>query len=69
MADEEMDRIVAEIEKSIERYEKEKAKRTPEEEKRLDEMAEQTRLWEDWTDCDPVANPNPQPSKSRKGQK
>ncbi len=56
MTDEEINQNLDFIIKSMERYKKEKANRTPEEEKRLDEMAEQTRLWEDWTDCDPVTN-------------
>lgn len=54
MTDEEINQNLDFIEKSMDRYEKEKASRSPEEEKRLEEMAEETRLWEDWTDCDPV---------------
>ena len=42
------------IKESMSEYERKKASRSPEEEKRLDEIAEETRLWEDWTDCDPV---------------
>ena len=69
MTDEEIKQNLDFIKKSMDRYEKEKASRSPEEEKRLDEMAEQTRLWEDWTDCDPVTNAKSQYSKSRSVQK
>lgn len=64
MTDEEMKHNLDFIKKSMAEYEKEKASRSPEEEKRLDEMAKQTRLWEDWTDCDPVTN-----AKSRSSEK
>lgn len=46
-----------EIAKIFEESDKRNANLSPEEKSRLDEMAEQTRLWEDWTDCDPVTNP------------
>ena len=64
MTDEEMKQNLDFIKKSMAEYEQKKASRSPEEEKRLDEMAEQTRLWEDWTDCDPVTN-----AKSRSSEK
>lgn len=62
MTDEEINQNLDFIKKSMDRYEKEKANRSPEEEKRLDEMAEKTRLWEDWTDWDPVTNTISRPS-------
>lgn len=64
MTDEEIKQNLDFIKRSMDRYEKEKANRSPEEEKRLEEMAEHTRLWEDWADCDPVTN-----SKSRSSEK
>lgn len=64
MTNEEMKHNLDFIKKSMAEYEKKKASRSPEEEKRLDEMAAQTRLWEDWTDCDPVTN-----AKSRSSEK
>lgn len=64
MTDEEMKQNLEHIAKVFEESDKRKASRSPEEEKRLDEMAEQTRLWEDWTDCDPVTN-----AKSRSSEK
>lgn len=64
MTDEEIKQNLDFIKRSMDRYEKEKASRSPEEEKRLEEMAEETRLWEDWTDCDPVTN-----AKSRSNEK
>ena len=56
MTDEEMKRNLDYIKESMSEYERKKASRSPEEEKRLDEIAEETRLWEDWTDCDPVTD-------------
>lgn len=64
MTDEEINQNLDFIKRSMDRYEKEKASRSPEEEKRLEKMAEETRLWEDWTDCDPVTN-----AKSRSNEK
>lgn len=63
MTDEEF----AKLEKTIE--EVDKWWNSLSEEEKNKEGKKYSRFWEDWTDCDPVANPNPQPSKSRKGQK
>ena len=69
MADEEMDKIMAELEKAEEEVDKWWNSLSEEEKKKEEEKSKNSRLWEDWTDCDPVANPNPQPSKSRSSEK
>lgn len=64
-----MDKIVAKIEEAEEEVNKWWNSLSAEEKKKEAEKPENFRFWEDWTDCDPVANPKPQPSKSRSSEK
>lgn len=64
-----MDKIVAKVEEADEKFDKWWNSLSAEEKKKEAEKTEDSRFWEDWTDCDPVANPNPQPSKSRSSGK
>lgn len=65
MTDEEL----AKIEASIDRSQKWWDSLSDEEKQKETESADDTRLWEDWTDCDPIANVQSQPSKSRSVRK
>lgn len=60
MTDEEF----AKIEASIDRSQKWWGSLSDEEKQKEAEKSKDTRLWEDWTDCDPVTN-----AKSRSSQK
>ena len=55
MTDEEKAKIAASIDKANKWWNS----LSDEERKKESEKAEETRLWEDWTDCDPVANSKP----------
>ena len=65
MTDEEF----AKIEASIDRSQKWWDSLSDEEKKKEAEKSKDTRLWEDWTDCDPVTNAKSRSSKSRSVQK
>lgn len=58
------DKEIAKIAASIDRSQKWWNSLSDEEKQKEAESAEDTRLWEDWTDCDPVTN-----AKSRSSQK
>lgn len=64
MTDEEMDRNLAKIEKAEEEVNEWWNSLSEEDKKKEAEKSKDTRLWEDWTDCDPVTN-----SKSRSSEK
>lgn len=65
MTDEEF----AKIEASIDEVEEWWNNLSDEEKQKEAEKSKDTRLWEDWTDCDPVTNAKSQHSKSRSVQK
>ena len=56
MTDEEIKKISAEIEKAEEEVMQWWNSLSEEEKKKEHEKANESRLWEDWSDCDPVAN-------------
>mgnify|MGYP006903485310 CR=1 FL=1 len=64
MTDEEMDRNLAKIEEAEEEVNEWWNSLSEEDKKKEAEKSKDTRLWEDWTDCDPVTN-----SKSRSSEK
>lgn len=59
-----MDRNLAKIEKAEEEVNEWWNSLSEEDKKKEAEKSKDTRLWEDWTDCDPVTN-----SKSRSSEK
>lgn len=62
MTDEELEKeIAAAIDRSTEWWNS----LSDEEKKKEAEKAENSRLWEDWTDCDCVANPKSRSSKKQ----
>ena len=69
MTDEEMDKNVAKIEEAEEEVDKWWNSLSAEEKKEEAKKSKDSRLWEDWTDCDPVTNAKSQSSKSRLIQK
>ena len=64
MTDEEIKKISAEIREAEKRVKKRWNSLSEEEKKKEREKSEQSRLWEDWSDCDPIAN-----TLARKGEK
>lgn len=56
MTKEEIDKISAEIREAEERIRKRRNSLSEEEKKKEAEKSEESRLWEDWSDCDPVTN-------------
>ena len=69
MTDEEMDKNLAKIEEAEEEVDKWWNSLSAEEKKEEAKTSKDSRLWEDWTDCDPVTNAKSQSSKSRLIQK
>ena len=64
MTDEEMNINLAKIEEAEEEVNEWWNSLSEEDKKKEAEKSKDTRLWEDWTDCDPVTN-----SKSRSSEK
>lgn len=64
MTEKEMNRNLAEIEEAEEEVTKWWNSLSAEEKKKEAEKSKDSRLWEDWTDCDPVTN-----AKSRSSEK
>ena len=54
MTDEEMDEILAEIEKAEEEVTEWWNSLSEEEKKKEHEKSKESRLWEDWSDCAPI---------------
>jgi hypothetical protein len=65
--EEEIEREFAKVAAALERAEKEWNALSDDEKERRANSPEvlESRLWEDWTDCDPVTNPISHPDKSK----
>lgn len=56
MTKEEIDKISAELEETWKEVNQWRNSLSDEEKKEEAEKSKDTRLWEDWTDCDPISN-------------